>query len=189
VNRLRRLVDQPQEVAFFLFLGAFALVIGLIYWFVSYEPAGTLLLAGFAIATGAIGILLALDPRAAAARRQAPVRREDDRRAGVATDDVAGAAERLDPGGRGAGAQGVGGVDRPFLDESGRLPAESLAPLATGLGVAVASTGLIFGPAPVIVGLLPLAWGAWSWLSGADAELRATEADTASSARDASRDG
>jgi hypothetical protein len=44
-----------------------------------------------------------------------------------------------------------------------------------GLGVALMTTGAIFGPAPVVVGILPFAWGAWSWLSGARSELDATE--------------
>ena len=51
----------------------------------------------------------------------------------------------------------------------------TLAPLAVGLGVAIAVTGAIFGPAPVVVGVLPLAWGAWTWLRGASAEFAATE--------------
>ena len=48
MSRLRRLFANPQEVNFFLFLGLFALVIGIIYWFASYEAAGTVLLLGFA---------------------------------------------------------------------------------------------------------------------------------------------
>jgi hypothetical protein len=166
---LRRLLSNPQEVNFFLFLSAFALVIGAIYWFASYEVAGTLLLVGFGLATGIVGVRLALDPRAAAVRRHAA--RTTDR------DDADRPAvpERRDPGGRGPAAEGSGGIDRPFVDEAGRLPAETLAPLAVGLGVALVTTGAIFGLAPVIVGLLPFAWGAWAWLHAASAELEATE--------------
>ena len=40
--------DLPEEVTFFARSAAFALVIATIYWFVSYEPAGTTLLAFFA---------------------------------------------------------------------------------------------------------------------------------------------
>ena len=160
---------QPQEVTVFLFLGAFALVIGVIYWFASYEAAGTVLLIGFAIATGALGFRLALDPRAAEVRERAA--RERQARGVVPKD----AAERIDPGGRGHASGGTGDVDRPYLDESGRLPAETFAPLAVGLGVALVTTGAIFGPAPVVVGILPFAWGAWSWLRGARSELDATE--------------
>ncbi len=165
---LRRLLSNPQEVNFFLFLAAFALVIGAIYWFASYEVAGTLLLIGFGLANGIIGVRLALDPRAAAVRRHAARGANLDRARPAV-------AERRDPGGRGPAAEGSGGIDRPFLDEAGRLPAETLAPLAVGLGVALVTTGAIFGLAPVIVGVLPFAWGARAWLHGASAELAATE--------------
>jgi hypothetical protein len=43
--------------------------------------------------------------------------------------------------------------------------------------VAVAATGLVFGVAPVVVGLLPLSWGAWTWLTAAGEELAATRRD------------
>jgi hypothetical protein len=35
----------------------------------------------------------------------------------------------------------------------------------------------VFGLAPVIVGVLPLAWGAWRWLTAARDELTATDQD------------
>jgi hypothetical protein len=154
---VRRLLasNQPQEARFFLVLSVFGLVIAVVYWFVSYEPAGTVLLFGFGLATGLISSRLLSDP--AARRVRTAVR---DRAAGPLPDADG-------PGG------GTGGVDRPFLDEGGRLPDESIAPFAVGLGAALASTALIFGPAPAIIGLLPFAWGAWTWLSGARAELDA----------------
>jgi hypothetical protein len=43
--------------------------------------------------------------------------------------------------------------------------------------LATAATSVVFGPAPLIVGILPIAWGAWSWLGSARAELEATETD------------
>jgi hypothetical protein len=175
VSRIRRWLAQPAEALFFLFIGAFALVIGIIYWLASSEPAGTVLMLLFGVATGGLGLRLALDPRGRLAHRRAV---EAER---GASDEVSprGLGERLDPGGRGESAEGTGGIDRPFLDESGRLPAETFAPFAVGLGVALASTGLVFGIAPVAVGILPFAWGAWTWLSGARAELDATEAPAA----------
>jgi hypothetical protein len=124
------------------------------------------LLVGFGAATGVIGLRLVADPASRIVRERAR----------------AAAVETI-PAGEGTGA-GTGGVDRPFLDETGRLPDETIAPFAVGLGVAIAATGLIFGPAPVIVGLLPLAWGAWAWLSGARAELDAQERDDVLTATD-----
>ena len=157
---VRRLfaADEAQETRVFLYMAAFGFVVAAIYWFVSYEAAGTVLLAGFGIATGVIGARLAADPASRRLRRD------------VASGDVVVPAVDS-PGG------GQGGVDRPFLDETGRLPDETMAPFAVGIGLAVATTGLIFGPAPIIVGLLPLGWGAWAWLSAAGDELAATRRD------------
>lgn len=162
MSLVRRLLaaDEPQEARFFLALAAFGLAVGVFYWFVSYETAGTVLLVAFGLATGLLGVRLVADPRSRLVRR--------------AVRDRAAAPASVDDRGSGGG---TGGIDRPFLDEAGRLPDESIAPFAVGLGVALASTGLIFGLAPAVVGLLPLAWGAWAWLSGARAELEVQEAD------------
>jgi len=147
VTRLRRLfaLDDPAETIFFLFLAVFATGIGVIYWVVAREPVGTILLVGFGVATGVLGLRLHVDPAARQARE----------------------AARTAPGTAAAGAE------RPFLDESGRLPDEGLAPLAVGAGVALIALGGIFGFAPIAVGVLPLAWGAWTWLAAARAELDA----------------
>jgi uncharacterized membrane protein YfcA len=152
-------LDEPQETRVFLLMSAFGIAIGVIYWFLAYEVAGTILLLAFGVATGLIGARLVADPTAATVRRQA---RE---RAAPTTDA---------PGG------GTGEIDRPFADESGRLPAATLAPFILGLGIATAATAVVFGPAPLIVGVLPIVWGAWSWLTSARAELDASQADTAS---------
>lgn len=42
-----------------------------------------------------------------------------------------------------------------------------------GAGLALMALASIFGPAPLLVGLLPFAWGAWTWLGRARAELDA----------------
>jgi hypothetical protein len=166
---LRRLIaaDEAQETRFFLVLAVFGFVVAAIYWFVSYETAGTILLAGFGLATAIIATRLAADPVSQRLRR------------GVLTRSYASAADAARPHPEAmpetdASGGGTGGIDRPFGDESGRLPDATIAPFAVGLGVAVAATGLVFGPAPVIVGLLPLAWGAWTWLAAAGDELVAT---------------
>jgi hypothetical protein len=70
-----------------------------------------------------------------------------------------------------------GGPATPFRDESGRLPGETLAPMALGLGIALALTALVFGPWLLVAGVVPFAWGAWTWLAGARDELDATVAD------------
>jgi hypothetical protein len=45
------MIRLAEEVLVFARLAAFGLIVGGIYWFVSYEPAGTMLLIGFGVAT------------------------------------------------------------------------------------------------------------------------------------------
>ncbi len=133
----------PAEARFFLFLGAFGLVLALIYWLVSYELAGTILLAGFGLGAGLLGVRLRI--------------------------------ERL-PGGTEGEMDDDAADARPFRDDPGRLPGETLAPLALALGVALALTAVVFGVWLLVAGLVPMAWGAWTWLRGARDELAATVA-------------
>ena len=48
----------PEEVKFFGRIAPYAFFIAAVYWFVSYEAAGTVLLGGFGLATGAAFVLL-----------------------------------------------------------------------------------------------------------------------------------
>ena len=159
LRRRLTLADEPQEARVFLFISAFGIVVGIVYWFVSYEHAGTVLLLGFGGATGLFGWRLATTPSARIVRRLAQQHGGEQ----VPREDT--------PGG------GTADVDRPYVDESGRLPDETAAPFAVGLGLSIAATGTIFGIAPLAVGLLPLAWGAWTWLTAARDELQAEELD------------
>jgi hypothetical protein len=166
MRRVRRLLglDEPQETRFFLLLSAYGIVIGIVYWFLTYEVAGSLLLLAFGIAPGLLALRLVIDPGSRRVRRAA----EEHERAG---------GQSLVPDSREGTGGGTGEIDRPFLDESGRLPSPTLAPFAVALGVSVIVTGILFGPAPVVVGILPFAWGAWTWFRGASDEFRAVAAD------------
>ncbi len=42
-----------EEIRYFGRLSLFALIVGVGYWFVSYDPVGTVMLIGFGVATGA----------------------------------------------------------------------------------------------------------------------------------------
>jgi hypothetical protein len=136
-------VRSPVEARVFQSIAALALIVGIIYWFASYEAAGTLLLIGFAVASGLIGVLLA----------------------------SAGSDWRDGARARGGGRD----PERPLLDERGRIPSPTLAPFAVGVGASIALLSLVFGPAPLLVGMLPFAWGAADWLRRARAELDAQE--------------
>lgn len=160
-------IDAPPEARFFLSVGAFAAVVDVVYWFVTYEDAGTFLLGGFALAALLMGTRLAASAESRREKRPLP-----PFAGGFAPGDGGTAAD--DP-------------QRPFLDESGRLPTPTFAPFALGMGVAVAATALVFGPAPLVVGAIPLAWGAWTWLRGASDELSATERDDAKPATEGLR--
>lgn len=164
MSLVRRLMaaDEAPETRVFLFMAAFGLAVAAVYWLVSYEPAGTVLLGVFGVATGLVAARLAADPASRRLRNVASTREEP------------GAPDVPDSGA--SGSRATDG-DRPFSDESGRIPDETLAPFAVGIGVAVAATGLVFGAAAVVVGLLPLSWGAWTWLTAAGEELAATRRD------------
>ena len=47
-----------EEIRYFGRLAVYALLVGGAYWFLSYEPAGTALLIGFGLATGAAFVVL-----------------------------------------------------------------------------------------------------------------------------------
>ena len=139
-----------------------------IYWFLTYEVAGTVLLAGFGLGTGLLGIaLLRSRPRRVAIAAGGDRESTDDRATSATAQATRGEAADL-PGG------GAAGVDTPFETPLGRLPGETLAPLALGLGIALAITAVVFGPWLLVAGLLPMAWGAWTWLAAARDELAAT---------------
>jgi hypothetical protein len=172
---VRRLLglDEPQETRFFLFIAAWAIGAGIVYWFVSYELAGTALLAGVGVACGLVVMRLVF------VRRSADVRRRARAEAAAAASEGLAATEqgdRDDPRAMPREGQGGGtaGVDRPFVDEPDLLPEPTIAPFAVGLGVSLCALGGIFGPAPVLVGLLPLGWGAWLWLEAARGESPTT---------------
>jgi hypothetical protein len=167
MRRLRSLLlfNEPQETRFFLVIAAWGLATGIIYWIVSSEPAGTALLIGLALASGAVTASLVRSRRLATARE----RRER--------------AEGADPNppvpesGVDLPGAGTGGVNRPFLDEEGRIPEPTLAPLAVGLGVALVGWATIFGLAPLSLALIAFLWGTAMWLRGASDEYGATVRD------------
>jgi hypothetical protein len=145
---LRLLATAPEEVWFFLRIAAYAIFIGTVYWFVSYEAAGTMLLYGFGIAAGFGTLILLFGARGR-------------RRTGEPSPEP-GTEPGLEP-------------DGPFGDESGRIPSPTLAPFAVGLGAALLGVGLILGPWLIGLGLIVFAWGGLDWLFAAGREYRAVD--------------
>lgn len=139
----------PEEVRFVGRLAAYGLLIGVVYWFVAYEVAGTVLLLAFGLAAGFATIVLLLDARR---KRHGPLPRRP-------LDWLALPNDEEPP---------------PFADEPGAVPLGSSAPLEFGFGLAVAALGLVFGAWLVALGMVPLVIGAAGWLRAAMAEHRAT---------------
>jgi hypothetical protein len=63
-----------EEVLVFARLAAFGLIVGTVYWFVAYEPAGTVLLITFGIATAvAAAVVWAKSRKAGGAAGEWPI--------------------------------------------------------------------------------------------------------------------
>ena len=60
------------EVWLFIAMAAFGLILGTVYWFVTYEPAGTVLLGAFGLASAVGAVILAWRSRASAPAPSGP---------------------------------------------------------------------------------------------------------------------
>ena len=145
-----------EELRFFLRTAAYSAVIGLVYWFVSYEVAGSVLLAFVVFATGLIvGVLLIvvratrgeLDPR-----RGGPIAR------GGAV--VARLVGFTDP-------QGAAGAD-PIAAGLEPVPSGSIWPLVAGAAAAMVGLGLVYGPWLWLPGIVLIGFSIWGWLTQLD---------------------
>jgi hypothetical protein len=139
----------PEEVRSFARVSFFGLALGAIYWSVSYEIVGTVLLLGFGGATALLAVLLYRDARS----RGATERGVRFRWRWI--------------------LMGDSGADQPLADEEGRIPDSSLAPLLVGLGVAVMSLSIAFGAWFIAVGAVPALVGLVGWVSSASREFEA----------------
>ena len=151
---MRRLGRLPREVVYFGGIGLYGFGVGILYWLLTREAAGATLLTVFGAGAVTFSAILAR------AWRSRHVDAE-----GRALDQSIGPEEE------GPGPQGAFGGD------PGRIPAESLAPLEVGFGLAVASLSLAFGIWMLVAGIVPFAAGAFAWLRGAERELRGSERD------------
>jgi Cytochrome c oxidase subunit IV len=52
------MIRLSEEVLVFGRLAAFGLIVGTVYWFIAYEPAGTILLIGFGLASAVASAVL-----------------------------------------------------------------------------------------------------------------------------------
>ncbi len=152
----------PEETRLFVRSFLFAFVVAVVYWFLSYDFAGTILLGGFSLASlFAFAIMRSEEP--AKDRRKTERSEQGEGIVGHVMDWV-GTTEHP-------------GMERPFEDERGRIPVASVAPVSVGVGVALIAFGLVFGVWAIIAGAIPVLLGLREWIGEASAELRAVDVD------------
>jgi hypothetical protein len=136
-----------EEFRFFLRTGVYVAIAGAVYWIMSYEAAGTVLLGGLLLA------LLAFIVVGRALGRDSGAWPEGGALAWV--DRVIGFAERP--------------VERAPL-EAGPLvvPTSSPWPVVTAAAIVVIGLGLIFGPWLIVLGTVVLLAGGVGWLTQMD---------------------
>jgi len=137
-----------QEARLFARMSAFGLAIGVVYWFLTYEPAGTVLLFLFGVAAG-VGAVAEI---------------VGSRRKGM--DAEADTTGRAPPSAREGG-------DGPDVEP---VPEPGWAPLGIALGLGGLALGATFGPALLIAGVIVTLLSARSWLGAAVREARVARA-------------
>ena len=150
-----------DEAGVLLRVSIFGFVIGIVYWFLTYEWLGTVCLLTLGAGPGVAGLILIQEQRAR----------------GGAGEPRADALRRL----AGIPPQDPPGPKDLAAEDLGVLPLPTIWPLAAALGFTVTFTGLIYGLWLVILGLGLLAYATWGWLAAVNRENRygRLEAETA----------
>jgi Cytochrome c oxidase subunit IV len=141
-----------DEAAMMLRVSAFGFASGIVYWFLSYEPLGTVALLLLGAGPGFAGLILLQERR----RQGGPSESRADvlrRFAGLPPGDPPGPADKRD-------------------DDLGVLPLPTIWPFLTSLGLAILLTGLIYGLWLIVLGLGVAAYGTWGWLAAINRENR-----------------
>jgi cytochrome c oxidase subunit IV len=140
-----------DDAALLLRVAVFGLVAGTVYWFLSYEPLGTVALLLLGIGPGFAGLFIVQHHRS---RGHHQDRREVLRR-------FAGMPEGDPPGPKTLEGQDIAVI-----------PLASIWPFTSSLGLSVALSGLIFGLWLVILGLAVALYSGWGWLAAIMNETR-----------------
>ena len=149
-----------DEAGVLLRVSIFGFVIGIVYWFLTYEWLGTVCLLTLGAGPGVAGLILIQEQRARGGAGE-PRAEALRRLAGIPPPDPPGPKDLA-------------------AEDLGVLPLPTIWPLAASLGVAVLFTGLIYGLWLVILGLGLLVYAVWGWLAAVNRENRygRLEADT-----------
>jgi cytochrome c oxidase subunit IV len=139
----------PEELRFMMRSAAYSLFVGIVYWFLSYEAAGTILLLGVGLSASVMFGAIYVQWRGSGNRLSGPIWRW----------------ALLPPADAHSGT----------TNETGRLPRPSLAPLTAALGVALMALALVFGIWMALAGLVPALVGLRGWVRDAMAEFSAVD--------------
>jgi hypothetical protein len=145
-----------EELRFFLRTAAYTAVIGLIYWFLSYEWAGSVMLAFVALATALVVVVFFLAVRAT----RGPLSDDADgpmRRLGLAVARLVGFAEPHGPAG-----------EEPLAAGLEPIPLGSIWPLVAAAAACLIGLGLVYGPWLTLPGIALAAVTVWGWITQLD---------------------
>lgn len=137
----------PEEFRYFLRTAAYALVAGAVYWAVSLEPSGTVLLAALVVALAAFILVgRAFSPAPPPVRGASLLAR---------VNSFIGFADRPDQPG-------------PMESAPGLVPLASASPILTAAGAVLLGLGLVLGPWIGVPGVIVLVTGILGWLRPLD---------------------
>ena len=146
-----------EELRFFLRTGVYSIIVGTVYWFVSYEVAGSVLLA--AVVFSALAFV------------------------GVAGAFVRQARDEIVPSGSSGAGRIWGVVNRlfGFEEHAGSssteplaagldpIPTGSIWPPIAGIAALLLLLGLVYGPWLLLPGIAVAAGTVWGWVTQGDA--------------------
>jgi len=145
-----------EELRFFLRTAAYTAVIAVLYWILSYEWAGSVMLAFVAVATGLVVVVFFLAVRATRGQLDAGARGVL-RRAGELIGRVVGFSEPRGP----AGAE-------PLTAGLEPIPLGSVWPLVAAAAASMTGLGLVYGPWLLLPGVVLAAITVWGWITQLD---------------------
>ena len=145
-----------EEVRFFLRVALFVLVVGAIYWFVSYEAAGTALLVFAGLAATFFIAHIALHVRATRVA-VAPA-------AGSPLGRLVGAVNRV----VGVDERPMEEAETPLAATDQLFPTASAWPVIGALAALLVGLGIIYGPWLTLPGIALAVAAVWGWLTQLD---------------------
>ncbi len=156
-----------DEAAFLLRVSVFGLLAGAVYWFLSYEPLGTVALLLLGVGPGFAGLFIVLHRRGGGGGGgRDPLPDVLRRFAGIPRADPPGPRTLED-------------------DDLAVLPLGSIWPFAASFGLSIALSGLVFGLWLVILGLGVALYAGWGWVAAVVRENRYGHIEPADRPREA----